>query len=278
MTIAASRRNYTKDRDVVEKLVADLHTPVKNEPTSGKKNNYQGQNGDRRRVNFSEIKSESNIITPVNVAKISLSENQKSPSIKMGEEKLPIVLPPKDSEIKNHEKNRIHDQSIKKITSPRSVDDLRSVLSRISDTDNSKNKISAITNNRTVSQQGNITTEVKPKKPEPSHLRIALAEVLKKVDNKDTNKTALPNTVVKSSLITHPEPSSIPQSGSEKVSVSDSHTANRAELERLAAEADVAFENLKQRHESVKKDDPLAAKKIERLFKPSGTDRSPFAS
>lgn len=282
MTIAASRRNYTKDREVVEKLVSDLHTPVKNEPSGGKKNNYQGQGQsqsvERRRVNPSEIKSQPNIISPVTVIKTTPLENQKSSSLKISEEKLPAVPPAKDSEIKSYEKVKSHDGQVKAHAPKRSVEDLRSVLSRISEADNNKNKITVNTNNRTVSQHGTIKAEIKSIKPEPSHLRNALAEVLKRVDTKDTDKTSLPNAAAKSAVTTAPKLSSVPQSVPEITSVSEAHNANRVELERLAAEADAAFENLKQRHESIKKDDPLAVKKIERLFKPSGTDRSPFAS
>jgi hypothetical protein len=51
-------------------------------------------------------------------------------------------------------------------------------------------------------------------------------------------------------------------------------------LERLAAEAEEAFNSLVDKSPTTKTnlDDPLAAKKIERLFKTSGSEKSPFAS
>jgi hypothetical protein len=72
-----------------------------------------------------------------------------------------------------------------------------------------------------------------------------------------------------------PEPVSIPVPPK-----SECTPAERAELERLAEEAEAAFFSLERKPlaETPQYDDPLHARKIEKLFKPSGSERSPFAS
>ncbi len=51
MVIAASRRNYTKDRETVDKLVTDLHTPVAVEKPPVKKKSESGGGGTPRPMN-----------------------------------------------------------------------------------------------------------------------------------------------------------------------------------------------------------------------------------
>ena len=57
----------------------------------------------------------------------------------------------------------------------------------------------------------------------------------------------------------------------------------RAELERLTRETEMAFKHLEVQSgigvdKKLEDNDPLAPKKIEKLFKQSGSERSPFAS
>lgn len=280
MTIAASRRNYTKEREVVEKLIAELHTPIKNEPTGGKKNNYQGQGGEKHRTNPVELKVQPKNILPVAPEKSSILETTKPQPIIEVMDKSPIVQQHKDVAVKSYEKNKSHDLPGKTPVPQRSVEDLRLVLSRITEKDSSKNKLNAVADSRTGSNVYS-KAESKTAKVEPSHLRNALAEVLKKVEVKPVEKRAgqITQAEVTKDMSNKPEPISASSRVSESSPhQSDSRHADRAVLERLAAEADVAFENLKQKHENIKNDNPLAPKKIERLFRPSGTDRSPFAS
>jgi hypothetical protein len=104
-----------------------------------------------------------------------------------------------------------------------------------------------------------------------------LAEVLKQVDT-GAHESGVPVPPPHKPETATPIQTTTPQkSEPEKTPV-----ANREEIERLAAEAEAAFSALETttapeaRNDTA--DDPLAAKKIEKLFKSSGGERSPFAS
>ena len=122
----------------------------------------------------------------------------------------------------------------------------------------------------------------KTTKSEPSHLRSALADILRQVEPpqgeaQNTNVTKL-HVVSQTKDVTHEEKIVVEEKTiSTPPPVVEKKDEHRAELERLAAETEAAFSSLEQQPQATA-DDPLAAKKIERLFKESTAQRSPFAS
>ena len=102
--------------------------------------------------------------------------------------------------------------------------------------------------------QGGEAKGIKSVAPDKSPLRSALADVLKQVEPAKTDTPPPP-----------PKPAPAP-------------VETKDDLAKLAAEAEAAFEALESTHRASNADDPLAPKKIEKLFKSSGGERSPFAS
>ncbi len=234
MVIAASRKNYAKTREEVEKIVFDLHTPVKVENTNSK-------------ASPKEKESEQTKTASAPLAQI----NTKKPI----EEATKIITVADRVEIRkeNRDKRRENngDRNKDRVQQPvKTPEDLKAVLQKISKSESkavAENKVpNSNTNNQ--NRNGDNTT----------NLRSALADVLKKVDAKS----------VKELSQTHKEDNR-----------PDKSLQQREELERLAIEAENEFNRLqKSNSNSSKIDDPLAPKKIEKLFKSPSTERSPFAS
>jgi hypothetical protein len=124
-------------------------------------------------------------------------------------------------------------------------------------------------------------------------LRGALAEALKQVaPNPQPQPQPQPqqedSAVMKVETPTSvPAPTPVVAIESTSASAATIAEAARAELARLTDEAEAAFRTLEATPtepiqppppSASENDDPLAAKKIERLFKQAGHERSPFAS
>ncbi len=258
MVVAASRKNFTIDRAVVEKIITDLHTPIKAEPVVKK------QNPPRQ--------FESNTQTPQRPPVSSVPDFSKPKAPEARPQTVhaePVVVTVPDRRPVDKEKNRDHqkdnDARHRALKPAKTPADLRSVLAKISEAE-------------TVKKTKSENLVVAPAKNEPSHLRSALAEVLKQVDTKPQTETPKLSVVRETKDVVHEEKISVTQSQNPFVPQSVQKTEpGRAELERLSAEAEAAFSTL-TKHPDQGTDDPLAAKKIERLFKEPSTERSPFAS
>jgi hypothetical protein len=272
MVIAASRKNYAKGREEVEKLVTDLHTPLKPPPPAPKKIIPPSSSTETTRTPNEAIVPTAMPVTPKKVVSTGTVENTDKTFIKRD-----VRVEPKTPD-----KNREFDVRVKSPQPVRSVADLRSVLTQISAGENSKTpKANSVSSSSYKAKIGEAQ-----KGEAPSNLRSALAEVLKKVDAtsvkemsaKENINVAKDTEVVRRSVpvsTTSPIPPV-----SEKIAAVPVRNLQREELEKLAEEAETAFSNLlKESPTNVNnQNDPLAPKKIEKLFKSTSLDKSPFAS
>ena len=156
--------------------------------------------------------------------------------------------------VQNPERKHEHESHKRPQQPSKSPEDLKAVLARLSKGGEDKSTKSA---------------------PEVSPLRSALADVLKQVD---TGVHTAGEPVPPPHKPEEVTPAPVHQKPEETKPV-----ANREEIERLAAEAEAAFSALEthtapEAKQDTASDDPLAPKKIEKLFKSSGGERSPFAS
>ena len=285
MVIAASRRNYTKNRETVEKLVTELHQPVKEDKTKNEKNNQQNaterikNNGNK--ANFSEAK-----IPPKVAVETQVPQAPHTPQaakfepgvVRKTEATQTKQFANNEREGEKHEslssKNNVSGRDSGDFKRPpqgaKSPADLRSVLAQISAAEKKAPETKKKHSNSVVGKKDTATED----------LRSALAAVLKQVPTQpqsDTKTTIKESSVdIKTKSVTleqkrvnHPSTASLSQPD------------ERSEIEVLAAEAEEAFASLERsglaNNQSVV-DDPLSPKKIERLFKQPKDERSPFAS
>ncbi len=111
------------------------------------------------------------------------------------------------------------------------------------------------------------TVSVSSESSNPSNLRSALADVLKKVDAKSVKELSDNDWDAKNNEI------------NKNPNMPSRAMNDRQELERLAAEAEAEFSRLQEPSKPIiNGDDPLAPKKIEKFFKSPTTEKSPFAS
>lgn len=263
MVIAASRKNYTSVRDDVEKLVADLHTPKKEEATANKKTTSSKEDPkDRLRAIADRHAPKSGEVRQP----IKNVEQKTFPKPVTPEEKRNFEAAQKRINERGHkeanQKNKPfvkeHESSKPTVQKP---EDLRNVLSKLSTEEKNKNQ---------------------PKKDEApkTDLKSALAAVLGQMpqpapaQNHEDKNDSPKVTYLKEEPIKE-EVNQVP-----KIDII------KEELERMAKEAEEVFsslENTKPKEsqhtqKNTESDDPLAAKKIEKLFKQGGNERTPFAS
>jgi len=255
MVIAASRKNNARPREEVEKIIADLHTPVKVEP---KKSNSQyvaerkGENGPKPTAPAAKVVEvpekpnhapvQNNTARTPHPAKTEsfpkTETKERAPEVKRVEER---------PRVQNGERKREPEGHKRPPQAAKSPEDLKAVLARLSQSGEAKG--------------------VKTVAPDKSPLRSALADVLKQVDTKGPEAP-----------VPTPAPAPAPAPETEKPKAA---AASREEIEKLAAEAEAAFSALETTtapNADITPEDPLAPKKIEKLFKSSGGERSPFAS
>lgn len=283
MVIAASRRNYTKTRDNVEQVVLDLHTPKKAEPTANKKPAGGAQdprdrlrsiaeshkpkppvltNGELRK----EVKKE--IHPPQTEQEKRNAEAAKARIDSRGHFEKPTEAAHKRPEGKfNHDRKPNEHRPVPAKSAP----DLKAVLSKLSNEEKQKTN--------------------KPNQSEASDLKSALKAVLDQVPKPVTdtppappkpNPNPAPVPVPLPAVDMPTAPVAAPEQPLPVVTPTEDDTSKidtRLELEQLAAEAEAAFQDLeKDLPKPPVADDPLAPKKIERLFRQGGQERSPFAS
>ena len=229
MVIAASRKNYTKNREVVEKVVADLHTPVKVAPPPKKNNNLNnpGSNGgsDKPKREFvkKEFTSPSQINKTPTTSRVIKNENQnknfaeeqrerevsntKSPAVNNREkfESKPFGYGERSNkrneEVRNNfsEKKSDAEYEVKtgfrngsKKNFQKTPEDLRAILGRISAEQNNKSKNGVNDYKKTTNNEGEKNSRSETLKAD---LKNTLEDVLKKVDNKSqsTDQTKAKN-------------------------------------------------------------------------------------
>ncbi len=255
MVIAASRRNNTKSREEIEKIITDLHTPVKVEPKASNGNHGVNQNVANKPAAGapqSGQKFDNNKPKLPQTEKQEFNADQAKRRIEDRDKK------PKDPSFEKRPQSNLP-QSARPNSAP--VPDLKAILSKISQGEKVKNDQS-------------------DKNIAPSKERNALADALKQAGIK-------PDITVKSQPAPTPTPAPAPQKVESvkptpapikpiEVAVPD----YKDDISRLAKEAEEAFAELEKKTNPTPStnDDPLAPKKIERLFKSGGGERSPFAS
>jgi hypothetical protein len=264
MVIAASRRNNTKSRDEVEKIIADLHTPVKEDPKPSK--SQTNNDGSTKAAVLNNQKFENRPKPPV-TEKQEFNADQAKRRIEDRDKKN------KD----NHQDRRPNQAMVNNKPVPK-VQDLKSILTKMSSGEKIKNKSvaeEAPSKERNaladaLRQAGVKTDSTNKPLPAPSPSPLKVENPLDAVENNQSPAPVVEMVETKSE-----------KSDSNKVTVPDysSDKDNKDELSRLAREAEAAFAELERvtTKGAVNADDPLAPKKIEKLFKSSGSERSPFA-
>ena len=281
MVVAASRKNYATPREAVEKIIVDLHTPVKVEPVVKKPQGQSPEGGVAPRPAVPEMKPSAPAVPnakpqPPKVESQPTTISPRPKEEKRGEQKFerPVTREqgrepqkreeaPRSSQPQSGQKDRDHKN--KTVHPARTPEDLRSVLAKISEEQNSK--------------KSKAEKEVaKADVPEPSHLRSALAAVLNQVESTPSQAVKTTTTIQTKDTV-HEEKIVVAQTAMPTSPFTPRvvQRGDREELERLAKETEAAFDNLDQKP-PLANDDPLAAKKIEKLFREPNAERSPFAS
>jgi len=254
MVIAASRNNFTKPREVVEKIVLDLHTPqtldsVKNKDSAGASKKPETKD---RPIVSNDNKGH--------------SDNQKR------------EVSPKVKNVPRFEPKRV-DPSPKKVEStpvPK-LEDLRSVLARISAKDKSASGVLAETkpNQDLTGNKSNQQFVKQQPSNKNSGSNQELAAVLSVLKSKTNKADSVTNTnSVNKNLTSKPITKSPLVQANQSVGSQPANN-DRQEITRLAAEAEAEFEKLVSQTSNT--DDPLDPKKLKRLIKVSGEERNPFS-
>jgi hypothetical protein len=289
MVVAASRKNYARPREDVEKIVVDLHTPVKIEPAAPKKTPSQyveerkAKQPEATRPPVPATAPAQNNRPPSHREDTPRPKQQSSHPQQQQSQQQPSKSRGEDRGPRDRDRERDAKGRDGKSAQPaRSMADLRAILARLSDEEQDKKSTNTVSSETTSAARPlpkeSIATSA-PASPAVTPLRSALAEALSKVEQKPALETV---TISKQSVDTHTESVSVfvPKMVAAKPPAQESTPAERAELERMAAEAEAAFSHLESKPlvDVPVYDDPLNAKKIEKLFKASGNERTPFAS
>ena len=324
MVIAASRRNYTKPREEVEKVVMDLHTPVKVEKPASKSTQKPASDVVPKitaDVTRKPIMTPTPIVTttttPISTptptttttttttttpttttttnvnsasAPITTAVSRK-PEESFRERKVESAAPiRKDEPRLNGERrseerprreerrrevvdkdNRPKNKTERPSQSPgKSLEDLRSVLARLSNPESktnnnvSQNKLDA----KELDRKNNLADALG--RISASKIESVSNSGSKEINREVEDKSQKINVVLKS------------DEAFKSLAATDNLLAisARAELKRLSEEAELAFANLddKKKAPVTTTDDPLAPKKIERMFRQPKDERSPFSS
>lgn len=272
MVISASRRNYTKTRAEVEEIVVNLHTPVVVEKPIDKKKT-------------GEIKKEGNFVKEKNPNLEPANDGNKT------EVNSSSRLNKKEEKVNNgalaENKNRLSKGGETRSNTPRSMDDkslppratnntsntspnladLRAVLASISQSGNlEKEPNKNLKDNQ--APDNNVNSSIRGgKKADKEELMSALTQVI--------DKNEPPTTKKDEKLDSHTQE----KTTSNKLPRPDTDGPNQTakqELARLVAEAEDTFNQLDK--PKVPDDNPLAVKKIEKMFRQPSNEKTPFAT
>jgi hypothetical protein len=250
-------KNDRNDSTVNSTVVEKKEQQIENKPASEHNNNHQNNNKSNHNHQTSNNKSD--------------HQNQNNHQ---------------NNDKPNNHRNQNHTNSSKpefkgKPPVPtRSPEELRAVLSKLAEVEKSKSSSNKVSDNKEkLEKSENINSD--KKEPELSPLRSALADVLRQAQVSTLEKSSKEKAESSKIMIKDVPPEVIkiiaPTPDDAEVIRKEFLAKERAELERLTVEAEEAFTQLNQVPEE-EIDDPLAPKKIEKLFRTSHNERSPFAS
>lgn len=300
MVIAASRRNYTKPRDEVERIVADLHAPLKEEKTerrerepererrevprqggeNGRAGNdrrpREGVSGAERRPREGEVIADRRSDRPR--PEIERNSDRKDHAGKRNHvdqgEKRPSRLEVSRGEVAKEIEGDMP-------RSERSLAELRAVLATLTAKETAaeeKEETKAVS----AVQSGNgKSTEKKPGSPaHRQELASVLAQVAKPEPTQTDGKTLSSIPLATPALTVTPPPTdlSLETTTSPQPDISPDTVTAKVEIARMAAEAEAALRDLETNVSKPAVDDPLAPKKLERMLRAPGNERSPFTS
>lgn len=279
MVIAASRKNYTKPREVVEKLVTDLHAPVVEEKSAAKKSDGDkgslrssgdsyGRKADGERSSASRVAS-----TPLGDRKLapasplSRTNGERSLQQKTGNgrsENRP-VRETREGEMRRQEKSESGNEK-----SATSLADLRAVLAKISSKENKEEGEKT---------DAKMNGEVKTEEQKREGAKPELAAILAKITPSPTPPEDKTGATATAPLAPQAKKEQPAEKTIAKPLENNAPQTAKVELARLAAEAEAAFQALENTPTTLpSSDDPLAPKKIEKMFRRPSNERSPFTS
>jgi len=227
MVISASRKNYARTREEVEKLIVDLHTPVKVE--SPVKKDFKPKKDTDNKVISDTVTTTKNQVVSTEKAVLTQSTSANNPLVQVPEKRF-VAKENNVGEVKNHEKK----------FPTKTLSDLRSVLGKISETNQlDKNK----SNNNLIPKVNNGKNNSDTKSVEGSDLKSALASLLQKADTNNLETVGNFEDSVKNNSDTQPIVANIfkPKSVVEPEDID-----SKAELEKISAEVEMFFETLDQ--------------------------------
>jgi hypothetical protein len=227
MVISASRKNYARTREEVEKLIVDLHTPVKVE--SPVKKDFKPKKDTDNKVISDTVTTTKNQVVSTEKAVLTQSTSANNPLAQVPEKRF-VAKENNVGEVKNHEKK----------SPTKTLSDLRSVLGKISETNQlDKNK----SNNNLIPKVNNGKNNSDTKSVEGSDLKSALASLLQKADTNNLETVGNFEDSVKNNSDTQPIVANIfkPKSVVEPEDID-----SKAELEKISAEVEMFFETLDQ--------------------------------
>ncbi|MCB9810544.1 MAG: type IV secretion system DNA-binding domain-containing protein [Candidatus Nomurabacteria bacterium] len=201
MVIAASRRNYTRKRAEVEKIVADLHTPVKTETPMKKTNNHNGTNNyssnSDKKFERKPKRDDGNGGRGENY-NVSDFERRKDDRREGGvfdrRESQPRLREGEKRTFENRIERKTDDDyqpKPRELKTTKSLSDLRSILGKISETDKSGVVDNKVNNDRAWTKDENgeatktIRVQVEKESVKRQDLRGALDLLLKKDEKKE---------------------------------------------------------------------------------------------
>ncbi len=277
IVLEASRKNYTKSREEVEKIVTDLHTPVKVEPQV-KKNNYNNSKVEYKPKILTEEKKVDDKKVEAPLPTVAIKNDVPAPKIVTVSDVEISPKIPSNNIVKNYNSTQpqpqpqpqSHANTNYKTTRPvikesfdkskthkdkpqNSLSDLRSVLSKISNTNNKiPNKIN-----------GESVAKDEKNKSHTPDLRSTLATLLEK-NNLSSNKV-VENVVV-------------PVIKNDISHVEIKKQVERTELEKLHAEVESAFIYLEKSEKVISSEKKVLPEKnnIGNSYKPKTHNTSPY--
>ncbi len=295
MVIAASRRLYTKPRSVVEQLVADLHTPIKEEkpPRRDKETEAERRPPANTKIsngNNSDTAAKTRENKPLTPRRDEYrshsesppSESERKPPLRNGEQRNHYQSsPPRSGQTREREhserppENRENLREGKreakaetKVTPEQSLTELRAILAKLSANETKSTSPDNKLANSNHKLSGDQKSDYK-KLPTPQN-QPKLVKTVDKISLSVT-KNHSENTDQRDADV-RPE---VMAAEAAQTSLPDTSLA-KEEIARLAAEAEVALQRLETN--TTQNDNPLAPKKIERMLRSSGNERSPFTT
>jgi len=263
MVIAASRRNYTKPRVDVEKIVADLHTPVVAEKKTTQQKNSVHQpatnSNNYKQKNTANSKQGNSKVYDTKQANLESKKPEKSPNEQDNIDKVKTVPARRVS---------VKDDTNAKTPSSKpnpTVNDLRAILAKIAKASPAEEKTIPTTlgNSRNKDKR---SSEKKPESNSKSSLKAVLAHMTNSPQS-ENNTIEQSRAVPEKQSRQHPQPRTV---AAEQLEFQINDSSEMKDVVAMATEAEAMFETLTS--QSISAPDPAHLKKI--LKGPK--ERSPF--